>query len=384
MATDSHLEAPATFTEFDPQQTCPLFSLPAELRYEIFSHALTSAPDKTRPIDQDAYCTRPGYETLSRTYAELLRTCKRIYMEAWFMPFLLSEHPFYMAWQNRSPKRVMSVSKMQKCLDLIYERHGKVEGGAVRIFAQLWALEGTKDCSGVLSMKNFYPKTITITIRYTDTWMWEENQALRIGGAWSGRLALPSSVTRFKIDFESIERRKDEVDYIVRGFATRWCFRRRDGVNLVADGDKSISVSRWTGSSTLGDSRWVRDETRPGKLDYYVGTVTWRPSKEPPSPDEPSNPSLRVDWRRPEVRSLTYNTIRTEFLQRAGVPEGATAEEAIFIIDEYRARVNASDNDRSSLGEWTESEDANSEEEEEDDDDDDYDDDNSSEDGNAE
>ncbi|KAJ5081140.1 hypothetical protein N7456_013378 [Penicillium angulare] len=312
MATDSHLEAPTTFTDFNPQQTCPLFSLPAELRYEIFSHALTSAPDKTRPIDQDAYCTRPGYETLSRTYTELLRTCKRIYMEAWFMPFLLSEHPFYMAWQNRSPKRVMSVSKMQKCLDLIYERHGKVEGGAVRIFAQLWALEGTSDCSGVLSMKNFYPKTITITIRYTDTWMWESNDALHIAGAWGGRLEIPSSVTRFNIDFESIERRKDEVDCIVQGFATRWSFRRRDGVKLVADGDKSISVSRWTGSSTLGDRRW-----------------------------------------------------------RVGVPEGATAEEAIFMIDD--------------LGEWTESEEEEEEDADIDDDgDDDNDEDNSSEDEDSE
>ncbi|KAJ5640851.1 hypothetical protein N7528_000476 [Penicillium herquei] len=338
MATEPTL-APATFTDFNPQGKSPLFSLPAEIRYEIFACALSSAPDTTQPIDQDAYCTRPGYETISHTYTELLRTCKRVYMEAWFMPFLCSEHSFYMAWRQRSPNRVMSVPRMQACLDLIHARHGEVQGGSVRIFPQLWALQGTKDCGGVFSMQNFHPKTITITIRYTDTWEWEQNRALYMEGAWAGRVRLPASVTKFKIDFESIERRKDEVDHIAHELAEKWRFRRSDGVDMVTSGEDCISFSRWTGSSTLGGMRWLRDETRPGQLDYYVGTVTWRPSKEPLTDGRLFNPRVQVTWDRPAVKSLRYTSVPTERLRNAGVPENSNAEEAVQLLYDYEIQL---------------------------------------------
>ncbi|KAJ5702672.1 hypothetical protein N7488_010220 [Penicillium malachiteum] len=338
MATEPTL-APATFTDFNPQTQSLLFSLPPEIRYEIFACSLSSAPDTTQPIDQDAYCTRPGYETISHTYTELLRTCKRVYMEAWFMPFLCSEHSFYMAWRQRSPKRVMSVPRMQACLDLIHARHGEVQGGSVRIFPQLWALQGTKDCGGVFSMKNFHPKTVTITIRYTDTWEWEQNRALYMEGAWAGRVRLPASVTKLKIDFESIERRKDEVNHIAHELAEKWRFRRSDGVDMVTSGEDSISFSRWTGSSTLGGMRWLRDETRSGQLDYYVGTVTWRPSKELPTDDRLFNPRVQVTWERPAVKSLRYTSVPTERLRNAGVPENSNAEEAVQLLYEYEIQL---------------------------------------------
>ncbi|KAJ5732362.1 hypothetical protein N7493_003843 [Penicillium malachiteum] len=344
MATEPTL-APATFTDFSPQAQSPLFSFPPEIRYEIFACALSSAPDTTQPIDQDAYCTRPGYETISHTCTELLRTCKRVYLEAWFMPFLCSEHSFYMAWRQRSPKRVMSVPRMQACLDLIHARHGEVQGGSVRIFPQLWALQGTKDCDGVFSMKNFHPKAVTITIRYTDTWEWEQNKALYMEGAWAGRVRLPASVTKFKIDFESIERRKDEVDHIAHELAEKWRFRRSDGVDMVTSGEDSISFSRWTGSSTLGGLRWLRDETRPGQLDYYVGTVTWRPSKEPPTEGRLFNPRVQVTWDRPALKSLRYTSVPTERLHNAGVPETSNAEEAAQLLYDYESQLQGSDDE---------------------------------------
>ncbi|KAJ6014311.1 hypothetical protein N7540_008902 [Penicillium herquei] len=361
--------APATFTNFTPQTECPLFSLPPEIRYEIFSCALSSASDTTQPIDQDAYCTRPGYETISHTYTELLRTCKRVYMEAWFMPFLCSEHSFYMAWRQRSPKRVMSVPRMQACLDLIHARHGEVQGGSVRIFPQLWALQGTKDCGGVFSMRNFHPKTVTITIRYTDTWEWEYNKALYMEGAWAGRIRLPASVTKFKIDFESIERRKDEVDHIAQELAEKWRFRRSDGMDMVASGEDSISFSRWTGSSTLGGHRWLRDETRPGQLDYYVGTVTWRPSKEPPIDGPLFNPRVQVTSDRPALKPLRYTSVTTDKLRDAGVPDDCNAEEAAQLLYEYDSKIQTSDEDDEYMSDHDDSdEDEESEEESEDDD----------------
>lgn len=318
----------AHFAECREQTQCPLFAvLPPEIRYEIFAYALAGAPDLTQPGDQADYCIRPGFESRRRTWTQLLRTCKRVYAEAWFMPFIYSEHAFYMTSGERRPQRVTSVEQMQKSLDLIHNRHGEIHGGSIRLFAQLAELESPKDFHGIFAMRHFNPTTVNITIRYTDTWYWESNSPLRIKGKWGERLALPASVSCFQIDFESIERRKDEVTYIATEAAAKWHFTRSDGTRLLS-GPSNIAVSRWTGSSMLGRERWVRDEVRPGQLDYYVATVTWRASPEPLGSRPGKNPDLCVDWDRPAPRQLAYDSIPEEDLMYARIPHNSTAEEA--------------------------------------------------------
>jgi len=329
--------SPAFFTGYNEQTQCDIFSrLPAEIRYEIFANALTSAPDTALPLEQDEYCTRPGYETRHRTYTELLRTCKRVYMEAWFMPFICSEHAFWMAESSRTPRKMITVEKMQHGLDLIHARHGEVQGGHIRVFPQLWALESTRDLGGVLNMRHFHPNSITITIRYTDTWYWESNEALRINGSWINRVKLPPSVTRFCIDIESIERRKDEVDWMAGEMANKWQFTRADGTRMLA-AKSDTTVSRWTGSSILGERRWIRDEVVPGQLQYYFATVTWRPSNE--SADQRHfNPSLRVDWSRPSPPDFQWSYIDESYLEDAGIEMTVPAEQVVAkcIADGYR------------------------------------------------
>ncbi|CAL5870573.1 uncharacterized protein PFLUO_LOCUS4812 [Penicillium psychrofluorescens] len=333
--------SPATFVTYDEQKQCPLFStLPAEIRYDIFAYALTAAPDSTQPIDDEGYCTRPGYETRHRTWTELLRSCKRIYMEAWFMPFLCSEHAFFMASRDRSQSRIMTVSEMQQWLDLIHQRHGEVQGGRIRIFAQLWCLEQSR-FQGIFDMDNFNPKTVTLTIRYTDTWFWENNEPLRIAGAWNQNLILPDSVTNFNMEIESIEHRKAEVDYIANQAAEKWCLKRADNCRMVAD-KSTISVSRWTGSSVLGRQRWIRDEIRPGQLDYYVATVSWRPSREALDTIPPPNPKLQVTWQTLPLHILSEENLPAHELERFNISLDTPAEEAIAL---WEARIVDSDQD---------------------------------------
>lgn len=326
---------PAQFTDYHEQTQCGLFSrLPAEIRYEIFANALTSAPNTALPLEQDEYCTRPGYETRHRTYTELLRTCKKIYMEAWFMPFICSEHAFWMAHSDRTPEKAITIARMQQGLDLIHDRHGEVRGGHVRVFPQLWALEGTRDLDGILGLKHFYPTSITITIRYTDTWMWETNEALHINGSWANRVVLPPSVTRFCIDIESIERRKDEVDWMADQMADQWKFKRGDHTTMVAD-KSDIAISRWTGSSVLGERRWVRDEVAPGQLRYYVKSVLWRPSRELGARHH--NCALAFAGTRPSPRDFEWSYISQDYLKFAQIPMSLPAEQVIAkcIADEY-------------------------------------------------
>ncbi|KAJ5190197.1 uncharacterized protein N7498_009182 [Penicillium cinerascens] len=321
--------SPAYFIDYADQNQSGLFSvLPPEIRSEIFAFALASAPDTTQPIGQDEYCTRPGYETRHFCWTQLLRTCKRVYMEAWFMPFIWSEHTFYMARAERSPRRTMSVEKMQECLDLIHRRHGEVHGGHVRLFAQLFMLENSRTFMGLFTMHHFHPTSVTITLRYTDTWEWEGNRALHISGKWCKWMVLPESVTSFKMDIESIERRKEEVDYIANEAAEKWHFKRTDGTNLLAQ-PSDISISQWTGSSILGSRRWVRDEVRPGQLDYYVATVTWRPSRGSIGARPERTPDLTVKWTRPLPRNLGYDCLPEDTLQRLNISMDTPAEEAV-------------------------------------------------------
>ncbi|QQK46276.1 alanine--tRNA ligase [Penicillium digitatum] len=64
--------------------------------------------------------------------------------------------------------------------------------------------------------------------------MWEISEQLHNEEAWGKWLELPSSVTRFCIDIESIERRKDEVDYIAGETVDQWRFQRANSTNMVA------------------------------------------------------------------------------------------------------------------------------------------------------
>lgn len=318
----------ALFAEYHEQTQCALFAkLPPEIRYEIFAYALATAPDRTSSEAQNSYCVRPGYENRRRTWTQLLRTCKRVYMEAWFMPLACSEHAFYMTGCNRCPKRVTELRDMQHCLDLLYKRHGEVHGGSIRLFTQMYKLEGATTFQGIFAMPHFQPTTVAITIRYTDTWFWEDNHPLRIKGSWCEREILPASVSCFQIEIESIERRKAEVDYIATEAANKWHFTRSDGAQLLSD-PSQIAISRWTGSSFIGGDRWIRDEVRPGQLDYYVATITWRPSPDPLGSRPEKNPNLRVDWDRPAPRQLEYVSIPEEDMVNAGIPADSTPEDA--------------------------------------------------------
>ncbi|KAH6874639.1 hypothetical protein BKA70DRAFT_1577173 [Coprinopsis sp. MPI-PUGE-AT-0042] len=70
-------------TDAYAQSASPLFTiLPPEIRTEIFSLALSSFPDPSKPYPFDSYWYRPGYTAVRLTHVSLLATCKRINDEA--------------------------------------------------------------------------------------------------------------------------------------------------------------------------------------------------------------------------------------------------------------------------------------------------------------
>ncbi|KAL4915033.1 hypothetical protein BDW62DRAFT_212995 [Aspergillus aurantiobrunneus] len=331
---------PPDFTTYNVQSQSLLFStLPPEIRSEIFTYALAPFEDPSRAYSKETYWRRPGYSAPHRTHPELLRTCKRVYAETWFMPFALAEHTFYLTAQDRAPRN-LSHAQFKPCLELIHRLHGgdgsaEIETGNVRVFAQLYILEPGDAFQRLLDTPYFRPRRVRLTIRYTDFWHWENNRLLYVDGTWVGRVRFPESVRSFVVDFESLERRRAEVDIVSGQAVERWMFSRKDGRVLLARKEDMV-VSKWTGSSMFGGNRWIRDEVRPGELDYYVVTVTWRVSGfgsngTLSASDRENHPTVRVptDFQQPPPPYTGRATIRETNMREAGVTMDMSAGEAM-------------------------------------------------------
>ena len=270
------------------QEQSPLFTvLPAELRSEIFALVLTDYPDPspdTRYAAETCY-TRPSYFAPRKSDIRLLRTCRAVYQEAWFMPFILREQSHWLTHRDRAPPEynyIRQLENLQSTLARISQQHGTqhVETHGLRIFAQMWALEEGRLGALLRTVPLLHPRSLTLTIRHADWWWWESDEPLRFEGnwIWEMRSCLPPSVREFRIELESVKRKKEQVDSIAKQMAERWFFKRMDGVALFADASGAANtVDTWTGSSTWNDETWTRDETKPGEIDYYILSVVFRP-----------------------------------------------------------------------------------------------------------
>lgn len=130
----------------------------------------------------------------------------------------------------------------------------------------------------LLQTSGLHPRRLALTIRHTDWWFWEDDEPLRFEADWISRVApaMSPSTQEFRLELESLERKKDQIDAIGKHIAEHWFFKKRDDNVLYADvSGKCHEVSRWTGTSTWHNKRWTRDENANGKLDYYILTITF-------------------------------------------------------------------------------------------------------------
>ena len=273
-----------TFTPFDiskclPQTQSPLFSsIPPEIRNRIFSLALAEYEDLSAAYPETTCYRRPDYTAPRRTSTTLLRTCQLIYREAWFRPFTSATATLWLGAEDRRPSHVTTIDALAAAGALVSRVHGEpVQIDGVHVFAQLYKLEDPQQLNRVFdAVRHAPPRTFTITIRHTDWWWWESDKPLAIKLRWGDKCEFPSSVQVLRIELESLERKKGQVDEMARKMREQWRFVRKDGTLLAATG--SDDVNRWSGSSTWNGERWLRDETRPDVLDYYVRTVVFRPA----------------------------------------------------------------------------------------------------------
>ena len=149
------------------QTQSPLFQIPGEIRDRIYSYVLAEFEDTSTIFDNDSCYRRPEYAAPRRSDTALLRTCQRVYQEAFFYPFALAEQILWLAWDSRRPPTVTTVERLQPSLALIQKLHGETELNSIRVFAQLCKLESGHELSSILDMPHFFPRSMTITIRHT-------------------------------------------------------------------------------------------------------------------------------------------------------------------------------------------------------------------------
>ena len=339
---ESAAQQALNFIKFDPTKCLPqtesvLFNkFPGEIRDLIFYYALCDYEDKSDLYDENTCYRRPGYFAPRRTDTALLRTCQQVYREAWFLPWTAREHTLFLTSPDRCPVRITTTKQIRSVLNLINAIHGKTEINRVRVFPQLYRLEPGGDLQRINDWQNFHPRYFTITLRHTDWWYWESDTPLRINSRFVNECRFPDSVRELRFELESLERRKDQINSIANQMIDKWQFQRKDGVRLSAK-DSSITIMCWSGSSTWAGQRWVRDETRPETLDYYVTTITFKPvqnasvNREELKATEYHAPNLEVHGFTP--LALSHVTIPTLTLKEANVPPGTPAADAVRMVE---------------------------------------------------
>ncbi|KAK6535831.1 hypothetical protein TWF281_000081 [Arthrobotrys megalospora] len=274
--------SPLSFANILPQSFSPLFALPGEIRNLIWAYTLAPDNDQTRPYPVDSYCRRPDYWAEQTSDVTLLRTCKAIYTEAWHFPWTTSELCFFLA--GYEPLGAGHTRYRQNVfLNAIHDSgRQNMNFKHVRIFAKLSNPEDADRLQEILNTPYSEPRTITITIRHHDFDGWTTDGDLYISESWVRKCRFPNSVRTIRVEFESLERKKAQIDEIAEQAVERWEFTREDGRKLSAafqtEGgvQGEMEVMRWAGESTLDGVRWVRDVGEDNKIWYFVRAVVWR------------------------------------------------------------------------------------------------------------
>ena len=280
------------------QGSCPLFTVvPAETRNRIYEFSLES-DDSTdaahpSPYRRHTFYYRPGHKRPKHISTSLLQTCQQIYAEASLLPPVINEHTF---WCNRPPPHVKNASspveyfkkmtlKQRSAVQSLhfFTQQFFLEGNWGGIWTTLWRhqdelLRNTAEMGAVnkdprsaeKQVGKIAPKKITITLRHTDWWHWENNERLGIDPfrngrtfaaemgapvppsreerAWGNEFKLIPSLEELVIEFETVMRKKDQLDVILER-ALEWKFplHPKNCLYLVAE-PQSKRAYTWIGA----------------------------------------------------------------------------------------------------------------------------------------
>lgn len=163
----------------------------------------------------------------------------------------------------------------------------------ITIFPQLFAFSVPTFNMFFSSQPLLQPKTVQVTVRYTDWWSWEDNlrHDIEIGmnPGFSGRVILPDSVSTFILELETCDLKTHELRSVVSGIRQNpegWRWARTDGYWLELT-EEDDGEREWVGPTVYYDES-VKDEEniygtyrfahhpKGPEMRYVVRRLVWR------------------------------------------------------------------------------------------------------------
>ena len=136
----------------------------------------------------------------------------------------------------------------------------------------------------VMAIPNFRPTELTITIRYSDWWWWEDNAPLTMSTDWLESFAGNPGLRKLRVEYETISWKRDEMLRIVernKKFGMLEVMSEHiDGgdINSIEGyldaSNTSLSEWKWKGTSDLDGQKWSHHGTGE-TIEYVVITDTW-------------------------------------------------------------------------------------------------------------
>jgi hypothetical protein len=152
----------------------------------------------------------------------------------------------------------------------------------VRFFTQMFWLEAGHQLFYIFSLPQFRPTQLTITIRYSDWWFWENDEPLRMEEQWLRYFEGNPGLRVLNVEYETLSWKRAEMMHIIER-NKKWKLPvRREGGSfqsnelegyLSAEGT-GLKEWKWKGPSKLGGERWSHHGTGD-KVEYVVVTDTW-------------------------------------------------------------------------------------------------------------
>ncbi|KAL0571981.1 hypothetical protein V5O48_009983 [Marasmius crinis-equi] len=232
------LRQPAT--QIHEQHQSPLFSdIPPEIRSVIYRDVLLAFYDKSRPRSKYYPDYRPDFLYHDKIDAALLQTCRRIYLETYSLPISLNDHVLWSEASYQKPEK----PELQYLARLQFKQHTNLIN-RVHIFALSHWLE--HHFKPLTLMPTFRPRSLHITIRPTDWWLWDEGYPPSLRPAWLAFLKNVERLEEFILEMESIDRDKHKLHKIAED-AGKLHFDLADGRTLEPSG--TLIKGQWMGPS---------------------------------------------------------------------------------------------------------------------------------------
>ena len=281
-----------------PQHASPLFRLPKEIRDLIFRFACAPTIDTTRLYNDTEYYFRPGYEGPHKTYATLLLTCRRAWLEGNALPLNLADLTFWFQhgpfdrhsdaeWAANVSNEKMRYNRFLNSLtDLSLSRMTNVTFYLQMFQAELLRHPSKLSTIFPLEMmkRGYSPRFLRLGLRHSDFWWWEKGEPVALDSRWVQAVldsSLLGGLRELWLELEVEESRVDQLRPIILELQQLSGAPKIRDVTRPEIQEANQFIPKegppswtWTRSAFLADKEWpvYKDQTT---IDLHVTTLKW-------------------------------------------------------------------------------------------------------------